>query len=85
MQSATFRKWLSEQGCRFDLPEQERGEGFVMVTVHREGRTSQAPLSARTSIRATCNGYARNSASIGPSCLDRRDGREVRYKVRPPN
>jgi hypothetical protein len=45
MQSATFRKWLSEQGCRFDLPEQERGEGFAMVTVHREGRTSQAPLS----------------------------------------
>ena len=44
MQSATFRKWLSDQGCRFDLPEQERGEGFVMVTVHREGRTSQAPL-----------------------------------------
>jgi hypothetical protein len=40
MQSATFRKWLSEQGCRFDLPEQERGEGFVTVTVHRE-----APLS----------------------------------------
>jgi hypothetical protein len=45
MQSATFRKWLAERGCRFDLPEQERGEGFVMVTVHREGRTSQAPLS----------------------------------------
>ena len=45
MQSATFRKWLSEQGCRFDFPEQERGEGFVMVTVHREGRESQAPLS----------------------------------------
>jgi hypothetical protein len=45
MQSATFRKWLSEQGCRFDLPEQERGEGFIMVTVHRVGRTSQAPLS----------------------------------------
>ena len=44
MQSATFRKWLAEQGCRFDRPEQERGEGHVMVTVHREGRTSQAPL-----------------------------------------
>ena len=44
MESATFRKWLSEQGCRFDLPEQERGQGHVMVTVHREGRTSQAPL-----------------------------------------
>jgi len=60
MQSATFRKWLSEQGCRFDLPEQERGEGFVMVTVHREGRTSQAPLSGshkeldRRDVRRVC-------------------------------
>lgn len=45
MESATFRKWLAEQGCRFDRHEhQERGEGQVMVTVHREGRTSQAPL-----------------------------------------
>jgi len=45
MESATFRKWLAEQGCRFDHHEhQERGEGQVMVTVHREGRTSQAPL-----------------------------------------
>jgi hypothetical protein len=45
MQSATFRKWLAEQGCRFDYYEhQKRGEGHVMVTVHREGRTSQAPL-----------------------------------------
>ena len=44
MQSATFRKWLAEQGCRFDQHEHERGEGQVMVTVHREGRTSLAPL-----------------------------------------
>ena len=45
MESATFRKWLAEQGCRFDSHEhQERGEGHVMVTVHREGQTSQAPL-----------------------------------------
>ena len=45
MESATFRKWLAEQGCRFDRHEhQERGEGQVMVTVHREGRISQAPL-----------------------------------------
>jgi hypothetical protein len=45
MESATFRKWPSEKGCRFDHHEhQERGEGQVMVTVHREGRMSQAPL-----------------------------------------
>ena len=43
MESATFRKWLAEQGCRFNHHEhQERGEGQVMVTVHREERTSQA-------------------------------------------
>lgn len=45
MDSATFRSWLAEQGCRFDHHEhQERGKGHVTVTVHREGRTSQAPL-----------------------------------------
>jgi hypothetical protein len=45
MQSATFRKWLAEHGCRFDSQEHEkRGEGHVMVTVHREARISQAPL-----------------------------------------
>ena len=45
MQSATFRKWLAEHGCRFDLHEQhKRGEGHVLVTVHREGRKSQVSL-----------------------------------------
>ena len=45
MESATFRNWLAERGCRFDHREHhERGEGHAMVTVHREGRTTQAPL-----------------------------------------
>jgi hypothetical protein len=45
MESATFRKWLVEQGCRFDQHEHEqRREGPVMVTAHREGRTTQIPL-----------------------------------------
>jgi len=45
MQSATFRKWLEERGCRFDRHEHEqRGEGPVMVTVHRENRKTQIPL-----------------------------------------
>jgi hypothetical protein len=45
MQSATFRKWLAEHGCRFDQHEHERrGEGPVLVTVHRGGRKSQVPL-----------------------------------------
>jgi hypothetical protein len=45
MQSATFRKWLAEHGCRFDQHEHERrGEGAVLVTVHREGRKSQVAL-----------------------------------------
>ena len=45
MESATFRKWLAEHGCRFDRHEHEkRGEGQVMVTVHREGRKAEVPL-----------------------------------------
>ena len=48
MESATFRNWLAERWCRFDYREHhERGEGHVMVTVHREGRASQAPHFTR--------------------------------------
>jgi hypothetical protein len=39
MASATFRKSLAEHGRRFDQHEHEkRGEGQVIVTVHRGGR-----------------------------------------------
>jgi hypothetical protein len=45
MESAAFRRWLAEQGCRFDRHEHEqRHRGHVVVTVHREGRTAKAPL-----------------------------------------
>jgi hypothetical protein len=45
MESATFRKWLVEHGCRIDRDEHPRGhEGPVMVTVHREGRKSRVAL-----------------------------------------
>jgi len=45
MESATFRKWLVDQGCRIDHSEHhQRHEGHVMVTVHREGRKAEAPL-----------------------------------------
>jgi len=50
MESATFRKWLTERGCRFDQHEHERGEGQVIVTVHREGRKAEVPLG----VRRTC-------------------------------
>jgi hypothetical protein len=45
MESATFRKWLVQQGCRIDHGEhQKRHEGAVTVTVHREGQKTQLPL-----------------------------------------
>lgn len=51
MESATFRKWLSEQGCRFDQQEhQQRHEGQVMVTVHHEGRKTEVPLGGSRQI-----------------------------------
>jgi hypothetical protein len=45
MESATFRKWLIEQGCRFDTQQEERGEGHGTVKIHREGRTAEMPLA----------------------------------------
>jgi len=44
MESATFRKWLVEQGCRFDHGHEQRHEGHVMVTVRHEGRKAEVPL-----------------------------------------
>jgi hypothetical protein len=44
MESATFRKWLEERGCRFGRHEHEdRQHGHAVVIVHREARTSSAP------------------------------------------
>ena len=39
MESAAFRKWLAEQGCRFDRHEhQQRGQGH-----RRRNGTSRGP------------------------------------------
>lgn len=51
MESATFRKWLTEQGCRFDHGEHHRRRhGQAMVTVHREGRKAEVPLGGSRQI-----------------------------------
>ncbi len=60
MEYATFRKWLTEHGCRFDTQPEERGEGHGIVTIHREGRTAELPLVAsrheldHSSVRKVC-------------------------------
>jgi hypothetical protein len=64
MDSATFRNWLVERGCRFDHHEEERGKGQAAVTVHREGRTAQLPLVGSskpidpTTVRTICDALA---------------------------
>jgi hypothetical protein len=45
MESATFREWLAERGCRFDSHEQKgRSHGHPVIKVHREGRSALLPL-----------------------------------------
>ena len=46
MQSATFKKWLAERGCRFELHERGKGQhmGSASVTVHRADRQAVLPL-----------------------------------------
>ena len=44
MESATFRNWLAERGCRFDHHSEKRSEGHATVTIHREGQTAELPL-----------------------------------------
>ena len=51
MEYATFRKWLSERGCRFDTQREERGEGHGTVTIYRGGAdcgTTVSRCSPRT-------------------------------------
>ncbi len=51
MESATFRKWLIEQGCRIDGHEHHaRHEGPTMVTVRRDGRSTEVPLGGSRQI-----------------------------------
>jgi len=75
MESATFRKWLVEQGCRIDGDEHPRGhEGHVMVTVHREGRKTRVPLGGShkaldpRAVRRACEELAIDSSQLpGPT------------------
>jgi hypothetical protein len=45
MEIDTFRQWLSKHGCRFDTPAHHRGEGHGHLTIHREGRVAELPLT----------------------------------------
>ncbi|MGZ5866015.1 MAG: hypothetical protein ACXWKC_11580 [Xanthobacteraceae bacterium] len=45
MESATFRKWLAENGCHFDTQSEERGDGHGTLTIHRAGRTAKLTLA----------------------------------------
>jgi hypothetical protein len=45
MEIDTFRKWLAERGCHFDTPHHQRGEGHGHLTIHREGRIAELPLT----------------------------------------
>ena len=44
MEYATFREWLTKQGCRIDTQHEVRGGSHGTVTIHREGRTAELPL-----------------------------------------
>ena len=61
MENATFRKWLTEHGCRFDTQRKERGEGHGTVIIHRAGRTAELPLVGASqkldprSVRQVCD------------------------------
>ena len=60
MESATFRRWLAEHGCRFGAHSEKREEGQGTVTVHRLGRTAELPLAGASqeldprSVRQVC-------------------------------
>jgi hypothetical protein len=50
MESANISKGLADRGCRFDHGHEKRGDGPVMVIVHREGRKAEVPLGGSRQI-----------------------------------
>ena len=73
MENATFRKWLAEQGCRFDTQSEKHGEGHGTVTIHRAGRTVELPLVGAShkldprSVRQVCETLGLDWANLpGP-------------------
>ena len=69
MEYPTLREWLAKQGCRFDTPHKERGEGHGTVVIHREGRTAELRLTGSRheldpeSVRHVCE-------TLGLDCSD---------------
>jgi hypothetical protein len=53
MESAPFRNWLADRGCRFDHGHEKRGEGPVMVIVHHQRRKAEVPLGGSRQILGT--------------------------------
>jgi hypothetical protein len=76
MESATFRKWLADRGCRFDHGHEKRGEGPV------GGRRKflSADL-ARSLTLALYAASARNLALTGPSCPGRKPACEASVAI----
>jgi hypothetical protein len=44
MESATFRKWLTDRGCSFEQHRRATGKGISAVTVRRGSRKADLPL-----------------------------------------
>jgi len=71
MESATFRKWLAERGCRFDQHEHEkRGEGQVIEKAAR--RRCLLEARTRSSTLGWCVRLVKSLALIGRNCQGRR-------------
>ncbi len=74
----TFRKWLSERGCRFDTQVHHRGEGHGHLTIHREGRAAELPLTGshhhldEDLVRSVCEKLGLNALDL-PKGRDRRE------------
>ena len=71
MESATFRKELTERGCRFDRHgHKKRGEGQVIEKAARRRFLLEAPT--RSSTLGWCVRLVKSSALIGRNCRGRR-------------
>jgi hypothetical protein len=70
MELATFRKWLSEHGCRFGMQSEKCGEGHGTLTIHRAWRTAELSLADREDKRVTHGQAVMLDGVEDQSCFD---------------
>lgn len=87
MESATFRKWLAERGCRFARHEHKRGDGQSPSRFIERAARRRCRLGDRTrfSTLGRCIRLVKRSVLTGRNCPDGKIWSETERRCWRPN